>query len=272
MNCTSPYVLMKQEYACGKCHACRIARSREWAVRILCEQSYHDESFFLTLTYDDFNLPDDYGLHKKDLQDFMKRLRKCYKNKIRYYGCGEYGEKEGRPHYHLIMFGVGFSDHEVVKGKMSKGNVLDCWGKGFVFAGTVTVKSARYVTNYIQKAFDGELAKKKYGSREKPFQVLSKGMGKQYCLDNEATLRKNLRMTLQGVQIAIPRYYRKILGIGEAELAEKAIVSDFEKKEVLGSQIRSFADVDLQREIIKQRIQRNENLSKRLNLRKKGNL
>jgi hypothetical protein len=41
----------------------------------------------------------------------MKRLRKKYSHKkLSFYHCGEYGEKQGRPHYHAIIFNHQFSD------------------------------------------------------------------------------------------------------------------------------------------------------------------
>lgn len=43
-------------------------------------------------------------LSKSDLQKFLKRLRKAYGKKVRYFACGEYGPKTFRPHYHLLFF------------------------------------------------------------------------------------------------------------------------------------------------------------------------
>lgn len=53
------------DFPCGKCLACRIARTREWAVRIMHEMSEWEDSVFLTLTYDDDHIPDDQSLKKK---------------------------------------------------------------------------------------------------------------------------------------------------------------------------------------------------------------
>ena len=106
MNCTNPVNLNGVELQCGKCIACRIAKSNEWGTRIYHELDYYPESCFLTLTYDEEHLPDDYGLHKKHLQDFFKRLRKNTGKKIKYYAVGEYGENYDRPHYHCIMLAI----------------------------------------------------------------------------------------------------------------------------------------------------------------------
>ena len=82
---------------CGKCIGCRLAYSKEWAVRIVKECESFEYNYFLTLTYDDEHLKSP-SLVKKDLQDFFKRLRWFYKknfnhDNIRYFACGEYGEK-----------------------------------------------------------------------------------------------------------------------------------------------------------------------------------
>lgn len=61
---------------CGQCTGCRLERSRQWAMRNMDEAQMSEKNCFLTLTYDDVNVPEDGGLNKKDFQDFMKRLRR----------------------------------------------------------------------------------------------------------------------------------------------------------------------------------------------------
>ena len=51
---------------CGKCMACRVKRTMEWSVRILDEASYYKANTFLTLTYNDENLPKDGSLSKEE--------------------------------------------------------------------------------------------------------------------------------------------------------------------------------------------------------------
>ena len=92
---------------CGKCLACRLNHAKEWAVRCMLESLYHDENYFVTLTYDDEHLPVDGKLHKKHYQDFLKRLR-ASSGCFRYFGCGEYGSLNKRPHYHFVLFGIHF--------------------------------------------------------------------------------------------------------------------------------------------------------------------
>ena len=91
---------------CGHCVECESQRASEWSHRIMDELSLHKEAFFLTLTYNDDLIPIDHNLCKRDVQLFIKRLRKHISpTKIRYFMCGEYGSKNERPHYHLLIFG-----------------------------------------------------------------------------------------------------------------------------------------------------------------------
>ena len=57
-------------------------------------------------------------LKKSDFQKFIKRLRKDYD--IKYFACGEYGDKTLRPHFHAILFGVNFSDDKIIFSKSKK--------------------------------------------------------------------------------------------------------------------------------------------------------
>ena len=113
---------------CGKCTGCRTEYSRQWAMRIKHEASlWGKKNSFVTLTYDDENLPrkgNSTTLIKKDFQDFMKRLREPNQEldwtpptPIRYYHCGEYGDQFGRPHYHAILFNTSFPDLKQIQGK-----------------------------------------------------------------------------------------------------------------------------------------------------------
>lgn len=226
MKCSHPRVVydgnFKSEYPCGKCPACRRSRTREWANRIIHEMAYHKKSCFLTLTYDDEHLPE--SLSRRDIQLFLKRLRKSIEpDKIKYFGCGEYGSQFGRPHYHMIIFGLDvkssvFKLLKTVKDK--KYYRMNEWTFGFIDIGTVTYKSAAYVAGYIQKKLD----KDDYGDKSPPFQFQSQGIGKFYALDNFKRLSKELSFTMNGAKCSLPRYYRKVLGdkINQADLNDLA--------------------------------------------------
>lgn len=53
-------VFSSVDIPCGHCIGCRISRSRDWACRLMLELKDHDEAWFVTLTYDDRNLPINY--------------------------------------------------------------------------------------------------------------------------------------------------------------------------------------------------------------------
>ncbi len=100
------------------CIGCRIARSKEWAIRCMHEASLHQRNAFITLTYNEQSIPYDHGLKKSDFQKFFKRLRKKhYWERLRYYMAGEYGTATngglGRPHFHAIVFGWDFPDKTI---------------------------------------------------------------------------------------------------------------------------------------------------------------
>jgi len=59
VQCTNPYYVTSQNLLvpCGKCLQCRIAHSREWALRVLHEMNFWEDSAFVTLTYSEENCP-----------------------------------------------------------------------------------------------------------------------------------------------------------------------------------------------------------------------
>ncbi|WP_422851467.1 rolling circle replication-associated protein [Candidatus Ruthia endofausta] len=96
---------------CGQCIGCRLERSHQWAIRCIHEASLYPDNSFITLTYDNDNLPSNRSLDKRHFQLFMKPLRKKYSHKkICFYHCGEYGDLHKRPHYHAILFNHHFED------------------------------------------------------------------------------------------------------------------------------------------------------------------
>jgi len=151
---------------CGQCIGCRIDRSRQWALRCVHEASLHgSENCFITLTYNAENLPPDCGLIKRDFQLFMKNLRQYLKpKKIKFYMCGEYGEKFNRPHYHALIFGHNFDDWLYLFDSPSGEAIYTSptlekiWDRGFVTLGHVTFESAAYCARYILKKINGPLA------------------------------------------------------------------------------------------------------------------
>ncbi|AYQ58189.1 putative VP4 [Microviridae sp.] len=115
-----------RDVPCGKCYHCRITKVNEWCTRMVLESKARKYTYFVTLTYSPRSLHTEvfretypctnrcntYGkeqpmplvLRKDHLQKFNKRLRKNTGIKYKYFACGEYGHKYGRPHYHMIIW------------------------------------------------------------------------------------------------------------------------------------------------------------------------
>lgn len=145
---------------CGRCHGCRLERSRQWAMRCMNEKRMHSEACFLTLTYDNKFLPPGGTLVLRDLQLFMKRLRKSMGAGIRFYACGEYGDKNLRPHYHVLIFNKDFSDKVWIEDSSSgplyvSAALAKLWPVGIHRIGEVTFHSCAYVARYIMKKLSG---------------------------------------------------------------------------------------------------------------------
>jgi hypothetical protein len=158
---------------CGQCVGCRLNYSRQWAIRLVHENQMHDHSCFITLTFSPEELnkrgnPD--SLDVRDFQLFMKRLRKKHPEKtIRFFHCGEYGEKNQRPHYHALIYNHDFSDRKLFKERKNiklytSKELEQLWPYGFSTIGDVTFQSAAYVARYIMKKQKGDTAKQHYSN------------------------------------------------------------------------------------------------------------
>lgn len=87
---------------------------------------------------------------------------------MRFYMCGEYGEKLKRPHYHYLLF--GYRPHDTIYSHTSESGeklytsaeLTEIWGHGKVWIGDVTYESCAYVAAYVMKKMNGELADTHY--------------------------------------------------------------------------------------------------------------
>ncbi len=225
-NPSQGYVDLPVLVPCGQCIGCRLESSRQWAIRCLHEASLHERNSFVTLTYNDDNLPEDRSLSIRHLQLFMKRLRKQYGAGIRFYACGEYGEKLGRPHYHLCLFNFEPPDkklHKQINGKnLYTSKSLDqIWGKGFTLTGDVTFQSAAYVARYIMKKINGSEATLHYETVDsetgeiqniKPeFTTMSRrpGIGTNWLRKFSTDVYPDDFIVVNGKKMRPPRFYDK---------------------------------------------------------------
>lgn len=165
MDRNHPRITGPMTVSCGQCIGCRLERSRQWAIRCVHETQMHADNCFITLTYDDDNLPFGGTLHRPDFQKFMKRLRKN-QGPCRVFYCGEYGETTLRPHYHAILFGWRPPDPELFQNddnKLYQSKILsDIWGLGHASFGEATFETAAYVARYVTKKITGPAAETHY--------------------------------------------------------------------------------------------------------------
>ena len=214
---------------CGRCRGCRYDKSKDWALRCVHEASMHEKNAFVTLTYNDDHLPPG-GVDRREMQLFMKRLRKMIEPEtVRFYGCGEYGSKLGRPHYHILLFGYDFPDKEVVRvcpspksGRISgfnsyrlyKSPLLDSlWSKGFNTLGDVCMESAGYVARYVVKKIGGEMAKGHYNGKMSEFALMSRrpGIGARWFDKYTFDVYPKDFTTVKGRKFRPSRFYDKML-------------------------------------------------------------
>lgn len=203
---------------CGRCIGCRLERSRQWAMRCVQEASLYRQNSFITLTYDEDHVPEDYSLRKRDWQLFMKRLRKAFPGKkIRFFACGEYGENTFRPHYHAILFNHQFDDRVVVTKETDSGivNVWQSptlnkiWAQGYTSAGDMTFESAAYVARYCLKKINGAEAEAHYFGREPEFSLMSRmpGIGADWLRKYRKDVYPNDVCFARGKPCKPPKFY-----------------------------------------------------------------
>jgi hypothetical protein len=225
---------------CGTCIGCRLEHSRQWAVRMTHEASLHEENCFLTLTYAPEHLPAQGSLDRSDPQKFMKRLRRRFPKDtsdplsgISYYGCGEYGSKFSRPHYHLCLFNFDFPD----KKPFFKDNGFQyytsdlaqaLWPKGLSVVSSFSFETAAYAARYCTKKVTGSSAEEYYDGRLPEFSMMStnpaiglRWIEKYGSTDVFPTDRVVIRRKGKVVSGKPPRYYDKYLEKGDPELYQR---------------------------------------------------
>lgn len=218
---------------CGRCIGCRLERTRQWAVRIMHEAKMHDENSFVTLTYNDENLPEGGSINVRDCQLWIKRLReRIAPVRIKFFMCGEYGEKLERPHYHAILFGYSFPDKVFFKGSgelslYTSRLLSESWPHGFASVGSVSYDSAAYVAGYALKKINGPSAASFYKGRKPEFVLMSRGgrkaggIGHGFIEKFGSDVFPRDEVICKGHIARPPRYYFEWLKKRDPESAEK---------------------------------------------------
>ncbi len=194
---------------CGQCPLCRKAKINSWLFRLDKELERSINPLFVTLTYNDTNLLFNNSgiatLHKKDLQDFFKRLRKDQEKnhpnspKIKYYAVGEYGKLRNRPHYHIILYNL-----------VSVSSIHRAWGKGRDLSLPLISGGTTYVLKYMSKP---KTKINKY-ELQPEFSLMSKKMGENYLTPSMIKYHQSSPInshvtTKQGFKLPLPKYYKE---------------------------------------------------------------
>lgn len=225
---------------CGQCVGCRLERSRQWAVRCIHEAKMYDNNCFVTLTYNDDNLRDtrcrgvalrdsipEMSLRYRDFQLFMKRLRKRRRD-VRFFMCGEYGERNGRPHFHACLFNCDFSDR-VLHGRSPSGSSVyrsasleALWPHGYSTVGDLTFESAAYCARYVMKKLTGDGETCYYNvfdvtsgeivprAKEFAHMSLKPGIGARWFTRFCSDVYPGGMVVVNGVETRPPKYYDRL--------------------------------------------------------------
>lgn len=202
---------------CGQCIGCRLARARDWTLRMTHEASLHDDNCFLTLTYSDEKLPDDMSLSVRPLQLFLKKLRMKVQVKFKFFACGEYGDLWKRPHYHMNIFGWVPGDLVPLPGRrkypLFRSDMVETtWGLGNCWIGRFDTKTASYVAGYVVKKLNGQLGAL-YGDCKPEFATMSrggrygKGLGYEWFIKYRNEVYPNDFVILNGKKVKPPKFY-----------------------------------------------------------------
>jgi len=243
------------QVACGQCLGCRVDRTLMWAMRIVHEAHLYKYNSFVTLTYrnrDECNaeqikkgyyVPGDYSLNKTHFQKFIKRLRKDFPQKIKYFHCGEYGDENLRPHYHACLFNCRFEDQEIYdnsegRGLYSSPSLEKLWPYGFSTIGELNFETASYTAGYILKKINGAQALDEYLRSDEygvcfwvqaPYTTMSLGhkspggIGAEFYEKYKSDFFPSDECPVpgKGVLKKVPRYYEKILENENSALLDK---------------------------------------------------
>lgn len=226
-DCLNPIMINGYLVPCGSCSVCLLHKKREWMIRCLCEYVTTGQGYFVTLTFDDEHIID---TSYSKVQYFLARLRKLQRQKFRYYGVYENGERSYRPHFHILFFGL-----RLVTGEKSDNEYLvDIWKNGIVDCGFLDNKSIRYVVGYCQKKF---LQSEKFTKSEKKvddykknnkyepivlnrhhYHFCSRGLGFSFFFKNLDKIIRDNSIIINDIRYSIPRSFLLALKYRNEEL------------------------------------------------------
>lgn len=199
-GCQSPNIINGNFVRCGKvsCDHCKSVKRKYWLGRLAAEAFTADAVRFVTLTYNEKSLDARAkSLDPEHFKDYSKVRRKKWN--FRHFSVGEYGDANGRPHWHSLQFYYGEIPDDILG--FSTENYG--WAKGNSeyelprsIAGTVA-----YIYDYVDKG----------GKQLRP----SPGIGKRYLLNYARHLARNgHRLTNDyGIRYTVPNARKSTGGL-----------------------------------------------------------
>lgn len=244
----------------------------DMSTRIYLESTQAGSSFFITLTYNDDNLPRTEAgalcFDKKQVQDFLKRIRrKLEPTRLRFFltcefGDGkeakqyleQYGQEYGRSHYHAIFV----CDHKRHLREMCD-FVQAAWPFGYSSVSPCSMARIQYATQYALKDEDYLYKKYEKGDPCKPFRLFSlkPGLGAGFGNDEKPIigfLNRYIyndgvhfrdRIQIAGKPRGIPRYWKDRIdpSLGEElKLRSRQYLEEQQQHMAETKELNSFKD------------------------------
>lgn len=222
---------LQVEVPCHCCWQCRADKVRNWTGKALAEAATSAAVDFVTLTYCDRTSPEAHwiadpvepghakDLHYEDVQKYLKRIRKAG-HRVRYIVAGEYGDRKGRAHWHLLLF---WQDGRPERFQARKkkyphlyGDALlygnewqdEFWHHGHVNYQRFSEQAAKYVCKYLLK-WDGQQGRPGEPTRKTKFNYSARpGIGFNWICDHWAQLHVERGLAPQSPKYSFPDVLR----------------------------------------------------------------
>lgn len=185
--CTRPIEQDGKTFACRSCDECIATRRHGWVARAMAEKAMNSHALVVALTYSDDTEEGRHGARMfcyADVRDFLKRCRSAarylaekegwnVKPSIRFLCAGEQGDRNGRCHWHMVIFTnfdltrlgtvagrygvIERSEDMLTVGKRKRRLNWSLWPLGFVTFQEPDQGGMNYVLSYCLKdQFTGE--------------------------------------------------------------------------------------------------------------------
>lgn len=193
IKCLNPVKVGPHIYPCGKCPLCKNVKRIKQACRALLGYTSKDgKGSFVCLTYRDDQLPPN-GVERRALTKYHHKLRKLYGSLPPWFACGEYGDDNLRPHYHLAYIGEEIPVEYIQRS----------WKKGFVTCGPLNQGGAVYITKDMVKG------RKCPDGKNKPFVRFSNHFPDGLSEQEKEKVYRTGEITINGKSYPFPEYLKR---------------------------------------------------------------